>query len=113
MPGLKQEIRFVRSADGTQIAYALSGGKGIPLVKAANWLTHIEYDLQTPIWRPWYEALSARYRFVRYDTRGCGLSDRELASFTLDDLVADLEAVTDQAGVEKFALLGISQGGAV
>ena len=110
--GLRQEIRFARVADGTRIAFATTGS-GYPLVNAAHWLGHLEFDLQTPVWRPWMERLSARYRLTRYDSRGCGLSDRDVSSICLDDLVADLGAVVDAAGLERFALLGKSQGGAI
>ncbi len=108
----KQDMRFARAADGTRLAYAVNG-QGFPLVRAAHWLTNIELDWQTPIWRPWFDAFGARYRFHRYDSRGCGLSDRESTDASLDTLVGDLETVVDAAGLDKFALLGISQGGAV
>ena len=88
-------------------------GEGYPLVRAAHWLTNIGEDWQTPICRPWFDALGARYRFHRYDSRGCGMSDRESTDASLDVLVADLEAVVDAAKLERFALLGISQGGAL
>ncbi len=68
-------------------------GKGFPLVRAAHWLTNIDRDWRTPVWRPWFDALGARYKFHRYDSRGCGLSDRDAADASLDVLVADLEAV--------------------
>jgi pimeloyl-ACP methyl ester carboxylesterase len=108
----KQEIRFTHSGDGTRLAYALAG-EGYPLVRAAHWLTNIERDWQTPVWRPWFDAFGSRYRFVRYDSRGCGMSDRNATEVSLDRLVADLEAVVDAAGLDRFALLGTSQGGAV
>jgi pimeloyl-ACP methyl ester carboxylesterase/DNA-binding CsgD family transcriptional regulator len=107
-----QDIRFTRSADGTRLAYAASG-RGYPVVQAAHWLTHIGEDWKTPVWRPWYDALGARYRLYRYDARGCGLSDREATDSSLDVLVADLEAVVDAAKLERFALFGTSQGGAL
>jgi pimeloyl-ACP methyl ester carboxylesterase len=109
---LKQEVRFARVADGTRIAFATTGS-GYPLVNAAHWLGHLEFDLQTPVWWPWMERLSARYRLTRYDSRGCGLSDRGVTSIGLEDLVADLGAVVDAAGLERFALLAQSQGGAI
>jgi len=112
MAALDQEIRFTRSADGTRLAYAVHGD-GYPLVRAAHWLTNIGEDWQTPVWRPWFDALGARYRFHRYDSRGCGLSDRDATDASLDVLVADLEAVVDAAKLERFALLGTSQGGAL
>jgi pimeloyl-ACP methyl ester carboxylesterase/DNA-binding CsgD family transcriptional regulator len=107
-----QDIRFARSADGTRLAYAVNGD-GYPLVRAAHWLTNIGQDWQTPVWRPWFDALGARFRFHRYDSRGCGLSDRESTDSSLEVLLADLEAVVDAAGLERFALLGTSQGGAL
>ncbi len=108
----QQDIRFTRSADGTRLAYAVHG-RGFPLVRAAHWLTNIDRDWRTPVWRPWFDALGARYRFHRYDSRGCGLSDRDATDASLDVLVEDLEAVVDAAKLDRFALLGISQGGAV
>jgi pimeloyl-ACP methyl ester carboxylesterase/DNA-binding CsgD family transcriptional regulator len=112
MRAFSQDVRFTRSADGTRLAYAVHG-HGFPLVRAAHWLTNIDLDWQTPMWRPWFDALGDRYRFHRYDSRGCGLSDREATDASLDVLIADLEAVVDAAKLERFALLGISQGGAV
>jgi pimeloyl-ACP methyl ester carboxylesterase/DNA-binding CsgD family transcriptional regulator len=112
MAAFRQQIRFATTGDGVKIAFGASG-QGHPLVRAAHWMTHLEWDWQTPVWGPWLESLSAHHHLYRYDSRGCGLSDRDLGSFTLDDLVADLEAVVDAAGLDKFALLGASQGGAV
>lgn len=109
---MQQEIRFARSADGTRIAFATMG-RGYPLVDAGHWLGHLEFDWQTPVWLPWLERMSAAYRLTRYDTRGCGLSDRNIRAYRLDDLVADLEAVVDAAGLDRFALMGKSQGGAI
>jgi pimeloyl-ACP methyl ester carboxylesterase/DNA-binding CsgD family transcriptional regulator len=109
---MEQRIRFCRSADGVTIAYAEHGG-GPPVVKAANWLTHLEHDWRSPVWKPWLEELARGHRLLRYDQRGCGLSDREVGRFSLADFVADLEAVVDTAELEQFGLLGLSQGGAV
>jgi pimeloyl-ACP methyl ester carboxylesterase/DNA-binding CsgD family transcriptional regulator len=108
----RQNLRFCISSDGVRLAYA-TVGSGPPLVKAANWLTHLEYDWQSPIWRHWVEGLSRRRTYIRYDTRGCGLSDREPAEISLEGWVHDLEAVVDAAGLERFPLLGVSQGGAI
>jgi pimeloyl-ACP methyl ester carboxylesterase len=110
--GLSQKVQFANSRDGTRIAYATLG-HGYPLVNAAHWLGHLEFDFKTPVWLPWIERLSERYTLTRYDTRGCGLSERSVDTFVLEDLVADLEAVVDAAGLGRFALLGMSQGGAV
>ncbi len=107
-----QDIHFTRSADGTRLAYAAHGA-GYPLVRAAHWLTNIDLDWRTPMWRPWFDAIGRHFRFYRYDSRGCGLSDHEATEASLDVLVADLEAVVDAAKLERFALLGTSQGGAI
>jgi pimeloyl-ACP methyl ester carboxylesterase/DNA-binding winged helix-turn-helix (wHTH) protein len=109
---LRQDVRFCRTPDGVRLAYAWTG-TGPPLVKAANWLTHVEYDLETPVWRHWYRDLSTGHRLLRYDERGCGLSDTEVDDFSVDAWVDDLETVVDAAGLDRFPLLGVSQGGAV
>ena len=107
-----QEIRFCTARDGTRLAYA-SIGSGPPLVKAANWLSHLDYDWESPVWRHWLAELSSRFRLVRYDERGCGLSDWDVERFAFDDWVEDLETVVDAAGLDRFPLLGISQGAPV
>jgi pimeloyl-ACP methyl ester carboxylesterase len=107
-----ERVGFCKSADGTRLAYGVSGS-GPPLVKAANWLTHLDHDWRSPVWRHWLRALGAQNTLVRYDERGCGLSDREPVGMTVDDWVADLEAVVDAARLDRFSLLGISQGAAV
>jgi pimeloyl-ACP methyl ester carboxylesterase/DNA-binding CsgD family transcriptional regulator len=108
---LEHETRFCTAPDGMGLAYAIEGD-GPPLVKAANWLTHLDYDRQSPVWRHWVRELSRGRTLIRYDERGCGLSDRQLAATpTLDTYVGDLAAVVDAAGLERFALLGISGGG--
>lgn len=109
---MDQTIRFVTSGDQVKLAYACSGD-GAPLVKAANWLSHLEFDWQSPVWRHWFGFLSSGRRLVRYDSRGCGLSDWDVADLSLAAQVADLEAVVAAAGVTHFPLLGISQGGAI
>lgn len=107
----QQQIRFATTDDGVKIAYAESGG-GMPLVRAAHWMTHVDWDWRTPVLRPWLERLSQRHRLVRYDARGSGLSQRDITSFGLEELVSDLEAVVDACGLQQFALFGASQGGA-
>ena len=107
-----QTIRFTQTRDGVRLAYARSGA-GEPFVKAANWLSHLEFDWQSPVWRHWFAFLSSRHTLLRYDARGCGLSDWEVTDLSLDAQVADLESVVEAAGVDRFPLLGISQGGAV
>ncbi|MGE0501345.1 MAG: alpha/beta fold hydrolase [Rhizobiaceae bacterium] len=105
----RQRVAFCRSADGVRIAYATSGA-GTPLVKAGNWLTHLEHDWRSPIWRPFLDRLNRRFEVVRYDQRGNGLSDWEVGELPLDRFVDDLEAVVEAAGLERFALYGASQG---
>lgn len=105
MSVFKQDIRFTHSADGTRLAYA-SFGEGYPLVRAAHWFTDIEYDWQTPMFRASFDAFGSRYRYIRYDSRGTGLSERGKVALSLDHFVADLEAVVDAAGLDKFALWG-------
>ncbi len=108
----RQRIGFCQVPDGTKIAYATIGA-GPPLLKAANWLNHLEYDWASPIWGRSFATI-ARYRnFIRYDERGCGLSDWEVADLSFEAFVEDLEAVADRIGLERFPLLGISQGCAV
>lgn len=109
---MTQEIRFCESFDGTRIAYA-TAGTGPPLVRVANWLTHLELDWEGPIWSHWFEELSRGRRLVRYDLRGSGLSDRSVDDLSLDAWVRDLEAVVDDLGLERFPLLGLCQGGAI
>jgi pimeloyl-ACP methyl ester carboxylesterase len=109
---MKQQIRLCRSADGVRIAYATSGN-GPPLVKAANYLTHLEHDWHGPVWRHWLRGLGQHHTLVRYDERGCGLSDWDVTEFSLKAWVQDLEAVVADLKLAQFPLLGISQGAAV
>jgi pimeloyl-ACP methyl ester carboxylesterase/DNA-binding winged helix-turn-helix (wHTH) protein len=108
----QQRVRLCTGLGGVRLAYA-SVGTGPTLVKAANWLSHLDYDWESPVWRHWWRELSARYRLVRYDERGCGLSDWDVEDFSLEAWVTDLETVVDAAGLDQFVLLGISQGGPV
>ena len=105
----RQRVAFCRSADGTRIAYATSGD-GYPLIKAGHWLTHLEHDWTSPIWRPFLDRLNRQFRVVRYDQRGNGLSEWSATDFSLERFVEDLEAVVDASGFERFALYGTSQG---
>ncbi|MEK8029885.1 alpha/beta fold hydrolase [Ideonella sp. DXS29W] len=105
-------IRFAASRDGVRLAY-VAEGSGPPVVKAAHWLSHIEFDTDSPVWRHWLRDWAAEHRLWRYDERGCGLSDRAPADLSFESWVNDLEAVVDASGLERFALLGVSQGGAV
>lgn len=109
-----QRIRFVEGKDNVCIAWASVGdAANPPLVKAANWLNHLELDWEAPIWSPLFRELSRSHRVIRYDERGCGLSDWDVENIGFDEFVEDLEQVVDVAGLERFPLLGISQGAAV
>jgi pimeloyl-ACP methyl ester carboxylesterase len=107
-----QDIRHCRTRDGVLVAYS-SIGEGYPLISLAHWLCHLEADLRNPFMRHYWAELSRRYRLIRYDMRGFGLSDRDVTEFDLDDLVVDLEAVVDALSLDRFALLGPSGGAAV
>jgi pimeloyl-ACP methyl ester carboxylesterase len=107
-----QNVRFCTAPDAVRIAYA-AHGSGPPLVKVANWLTHLEFDWDSPIWSHWLRELGKRFTVTRYDERCCGLSDPDPRDLSLDAFVADLEAVVDAAGIERFTLLALSQGGSV
>jgi class 3 adenylate cyclase/pimeloyl-ACP methyl ester carboxylesterase len=109
---IKQDIGYCRSHDGLRLAYAITGS-GPHLVKTANWMNHLEYDWESPIWSHVFRGLSRSHTLVRYDARGNGMSDWEVDELSLDAWVSDLERVVEVAGLERFPLLGISQGGAV
>ena len=109
---IRQHVRYTTASDGARLAWA-DAGAGTPIVKAANWLTHLEYEWTSPLWRHWLQFFSGLGRFVRYDERGCGLSDWNHVPLTLDQWVDDLESVIDAAQpAGTVALLGISQGAA-
>lgn len=112
LPGLHQSIRFCRSSDGVRIAYA-TAGSGAPVVKAGNWMNHLEHDWQSPVWSHLLHWLAGRHHLVRYDARGNGLSDWDAAEISLEAFVRDLEAVVETAGLSRFVLFGASQGCAV
>jgi pimeloyl-ACP methyl ester carboxylesterase/DNA-binding CsgD family transcriptional regulator len=109
---MQQQIRFCTTSDGVRIAYSTSG-QGPPLVKVANWLSHIEFDWNSPVWRHWLIELSRYHTFVRYDQRGCGLSDWEVDNISPEAWVLDLERVIDTLKLERFPMLGISHGAAI
>ncbi len=112
MAELGQHIRFCKARDGAQIAMA-SLGRGAPLLRAAHWLSHVEHDARSPVWTHWLTELSRDHTFIRYDQRGCGLSDRSPPSTSFEAWVDDLEAVVEANRLTQFALLGMSQGGAI
>jgi class 3 adenylate cyclase/pimeloyl-ACP methyl ester carboxylesterase len=109
---LPQEIKYCRARDGVRLAYAIAGS-GPPLVKTANWMNHLEYDWESPIWRHLFRGLAREHTLIRYDARGNGMSDWDVDELSVDAWVSDLETVVDAAGIERFPLLGISQGCAV
>jgi pimeloyl-ACP methyl ester carboxylesterase/DNA-binding winged helix-turn-helix (wHTH) protein len=108
----RQTIQFCVAPDGVRLAYA-SAGSGYPLVKAANWLNHLDYEWNSPLWKHWIGELTQHHRLIRYDERGNGLSQWDVKDMSLELWVQDLETMVEAAGVKRFALLGISQGGAV
>jgi pimeloyl-ACP methyl ester carboxylesterase/DNA-binding winged helix-turn-helix (wHTH) protein len=109
---LRQEVRFCTASDGAHIAYA-AVGSGPPLVRTGTWLTHLEYDWESPVHSPLLHALAHHYRLVRYDSRGTGLSDWDVAEISLEAFVSDLQCVVDAVALERFPLLGLSQGAAI
>jgi DNA-binding winged helix-turn-helix (wHTH) protein/pimeloyl-ACP methyl ester carboxylesterase len=109
---LHQDIRYCHTRDGVRLAYAIAG-EGPPMVKTGNWLHHLEYDWESPVWRHVLQGLARSHTLVRYDARGNGMSDWDVDELSLDAWVSDLETVVAAAGIERFPLLGISQGCAV
>lgn len=109
---MKQHIRFCRTSDGARLGYATIGD-GPALVRAAHWITHLDYDFRSPVWRHWLDGLSRGRTLVRYDERGCGLSDHDPDEVSLETFVHDLETVVDDLALERFPLMGLSQGGPV
>lgn len=109
---MEQKIGFCSAPDGVRIAYA-TAGKGAPLVKVANWFTHLEFDWESPVWRHVMEGLAEHRQLIRYDLRGTGLSERDVTDISFEHFVTDLAAVVDALGLERFPLFGLSQGGAV
>lgn len=107
-----QKIRYLRTADGVQVAWA-EAGSGPVLIKAANWMTHLDFEWESPVWRHWIHFFSNNFRFVRHDERGCGMTDWNVGDLSFERWVEDLEAVVAACDPkEPFALLGISQGAA-
>jgi pimeloyl-ACP methyl ester carboxylesterase len=109
---MTQEIKYCRARDGVRLAYA-TVGLGSPLVKTGNWMNHLEYDWESPIWHHLLEGLARNHTLVRYDARGNGLSDWDVDELSLEAWVSDLETVVDTIGIERFPLLGVSQGCAI
>jgi pimeloyl-ACP methyl ester carboxylesterase/DNA-binding CsgD family transcriptional regulator len=111
-PKPNQRVQFTASFDGTRIAFAVAGN-GPPLVKTATFMSHLEYDWESPVWRHWLEELNREHTLIRYDERGNGLSDWEVDDLSFEAWVRDLEAVVDAAGLRQFPLFAMSQGGTV
>ena len=107
---MQQQIRFCMSSDGVRLAYAVSG-RGPPLLRAPHWITHLERD--DAVWGHLLDALGRRFTLVRFDQRGCGLSDRSVTEISFEAWVRDIEAVADAADLKSFALFGVSQGAAI
>jgi pimeloyl-ACP methyl ester carboxylesterase/DNA-binding CsgD family transcriptional regulator len=113
MTAARQQIRFARSQDGVRLAYASSGSGSPVVIKAATWLSHLEHDWHSPVWSHLVRELSQGARFVRYDERGCGLSDWHVTDLSFQSWIHDLECVVESVAADRFTLLGISQGAAV
>jgi pimeloyl-ACP methyl ester carboxylesterase/DNA-binding CsgD family transcriptional regulator len=109
---MKHKTQFCTAPDGVKLAYAV-GGDGPPLVMSATWLTHIEFQWRSLAWQPWLEAFSADYELLRYDSRGCGLSDRDPGDLSFEAWIRDFESVVDAAGFQQFSILATCQGGPV
>lgn len=110
---MRQTVRFLTTVDDVTLAWA-EAGRGPPLIRASNWLTHLEYDWESPVWRHWTAFLAGHFRYVRYDERGCGMTDWEVGELSLERWVADLSNVVDAAAIdEPMILFGVSQGAAV
>lgn len=107
----KQRVKFCTSADGTQIAYATIG-EGVPVLKAPSYLTHVEYEWSNTFWGPFLSEFANSSQLIRFDQRGNGLSDWDVGRISPDAITEDMEAVVEASGLDRFALLGISQGAA-
>ena len=94
------QIRFCKSFDGVRIAYS-QAGHGPEMVEIATWLNHLEHDWKSPVWGPRLAELTKRYTLTRYDSRGCGLSERKVENLTFDASLADLESVVESAGLKQ------------
>src|SRR5829696_10309232 len=101
---MPQQVQFCTATDGVRLAYAVHGA-GPRLVRSPTWLTHLDFGWESPVWRHWLDALGDSYTVLRYDERGCGLSDRDVEDFSLETRIADLATVIDAAGFEDFTLL--------
>ena len=106
---MKHDIRFCTTSDGASIAYA-TAGSGPPLLMPASWLSHLEHQWKSLVWKPWLDALTQNFTLIRYDSRGCGLSDRDTRHLSFDGWMRDISAVADAAGFDRFDMLGVCWG---
>src|SRR5688572_22936295 len=95
-----QRVRYLNTSDGVRLAWA-DAGTGPVLIKASNWLTHLEYEWESPVWRHWMRFLSGNFRFVRYDERGCGMTEWNVGDLSFERRIADLEAVVEASGARE------------
>jgi pimeloyl-ACP methyl ester carboxylesterase/DNA-binding CsgD family transcriptional regulator len=109
---MNQDIRFCTTADGVRLAYAVSGD-GSPLVMSATWLTHLEHQWNSLAWRPWLDVFARDHKLLRYDSRGCGLSDRNVRSLSFENWIDDFACVIEAARFQRFALMATCQGGPI
>jgi pimeloyl-ACP methyl ester carboxylesterase len=109
---MDQQIQYCKAADGVRLAYSVIG-EGTPIVRASHWLTNLEHDLDSPVWRHILLGLAKRHKLIRYDGRGTGLSQRDVKNISFDHWVSDLECIVDELALDRFVLLGISQGGPI
>lgn len=109
---MRQRIGFCTTTDDVRIAYA-TAGRGRPLLRVGGWMTHIEHDMDSPVWRHWLRELTRNHTLARFDIRGSGLSDRDVNEQTLEAWVRDVEAVVDSLGWRRFPILGVCQGAAI
>ncbi len=109
---MDQNIRFCTTSDGVRLAYAVSGA-GAPLVMSATWLTHLEHQWHSLAWQPWLDDLSRDHKLLRYNSRGCGLSDRDAGDLSFESWIRDFECVVEAAAFERFSLLATCQGGPI
>jgi pimeloyl-ACP methyl ester carboxylesterase/DNA-binding CsgD family transcriptional regulator len=109
---MDQNIRFCTTSDGVRLAYAVSGA-GSPLVMSATWLTHLEHQWHSLAWQPWLDGLSRDHKLLRYDSRGCGLSDRDAGDLSFESWIRDFESVVEAAAFQRFSLLATCQGGPI
>ena len=107
-----QGVRFCRADDGVRLAWARHGA-GPPLLIVSCWLSHLQHDWQSPVWRHFLDELGELATVIRYDERGFGLSDWDVDDFSLERRLADLETLVEAAGLDRFAVLGMSGGAPV